>query len=473
VETKKKAEDALHAKPGEGADLGETLSRPLTDLGNAERLDDRYGLLLRYCHPQRSWHHYNGVRWARDEVGIVNEYAQETVRSIYREAAHIDNFDDRKKALAWGIQSESAAKIRAMIECARSLPGIPILPDEFDRDPWLFNCPNGTVDLRDGRLRPHSRDDFLTAMCPTKFDPDARAPRWERFLAEITGDDRDLAGYLLRLIGYCLTGTVREQVFPILWGHGANGKSVFLDTIKAVVGPDYATEAAPDLLVVSKMKQHPTELADLRGRRLVVASETAEGAEMKVQLVKRLTGDERIKARYLYGDFFEFHRTHKTILVTNSAPEIREDTEAVWRRVRMVPFAITIPPEKRDPRLLETLRTEAPGILASLVRGCLEWQRVGLGTAAAVTNATRAYRATSDVVLGFVESECERDTSAWTSFDDLFSAFARWSPRSATETAVAIGLAKHFERSKVGGVRGYQGVRLKAREPREDKPCPV
>jgi putative DNA primase/helicase len=478
---KTKLVEAAHARPGEGPDLGELLSevvgppiRRLTELGNAEFLVDRYGDVIRYSHPTKTWYVWDGTRWTEDRAAMVAEFAQDTTRAMLADSAYRGlTREDRERAAKWALQSESAQRIRAMLELARSIPGVPVMPEDFDRDPWLLNCPNGTVDLRDGRLRPHSRDDLITTLCPTAFDPTARAPRWDRFLTEITGGDDDLAGYLLRLMGYCITGIIREQVFPILWGNGANGKSVFLDTIKAVVGPDYATEAAPDLLVVSKTKQHPTELADLRGRRLVVASETAEGAEMRVQLVKRLSGDDRIKARLCFGNFFEFQRTHKTVLVTNYPPEIREDTEAIWRRVRMFPFAVTIPPEKRDSRLLETLRTEAPGILASLVRGCLDWQRVGLGSASAVTSATTAYRSKSDLVLAFIESECERDPSAWTSFADLLAAFKAWSPRTTTETAVAIGLAKHFERSKSGGLRGYQGVRLRAEKPREEERCPI
>jgi putative DNA primase/helicase len=461
--------------------------RALTDLGNAERLDDRFGLLLRYCHPQRAWYHYDGQRWTRDQVGIVNEYAQETVREIYAQATDISDFDDRKKALAWGIQSESASRIRAMIELARSVPGMPVLPDEFDRDPWLLNCPNGTVDLRDGRLRPHTRDDMLTAFCPTIFDPSAKAPRWEQFIREVTDGDDDLARFVLRYFGYCLTGTTREQIFPILWGPGANGKSVFLDTIKAVLGTDYAVDAAPDLFTLSKSKQHPTELADLRGRRLVVASETEEDAVLRLQLVKRLSGDARIKARFMYGDFFEFDRTHKSILVTNSKPLISEDTEAVWRRIRLVPFTATIPPERRDPRLLERLRAEAPGILASLVRGCLDWQREGLGSAKVVEAASAQYRARTirddrGSIARFVEGHCERDDDAFTLSEDLRERFeaAGFPTLTAKDFGIALK-ALGFQPDRRRDGRGFRGLRLRsgtddlgAESPQEGGfPCPI
>jgi putative DNA primase/helicase len=469
-------EETRDANPGGGVDdlngaMPGPRVRPLTDLGNAERLDDRFGLLLRYCKLQGSWYHYDGQRWARDRTGIVGEYARETVRVIYREAGDISKFEDRKKALAWGIQSESASKIRAMIELAKSLPGIPIVPEDFDRDPWLLNCPNGTVDLRDGRLRPHSQDDLVTALCPTEFDPDARAPRWDQFIREVTDGDDDLAAFVMRLFGYCLTGITREQVFPILWGPGANGKSVFLDTIKAVVGPDYASDAAPELFTLSKSKQHPTELADLRGRRLVVASETEENAVLRVQLVKRLTGDARIKARFMFGDFFEFDRTHKSVLVTNSKPVISEDSEAIWRRVRLVPFTVTIPAERRDPHLLDRLRGEAPGILASLVRGCLEWQRSGLGTAKVVESASAEYRSRmvrdhTKSVVRFVEGHCEKDDAAFTLAEDLRERYesAGFPALSAKDFGLALkGLG--FVPDRRHGGRGYRGVRLRAEGP--------
>lgn len=476
VETKK-IEEALHAKPGDGPDLDHVVGgmpkpklgrplRPLTELGNAERFVDLYGDLCRYCFPQKTWYVYDDQRWARDQSGITDDRAQETVREILRDAADMAESARATATAKWGIQSQTAQKIRAMIDLARSMPGIPILPEEFDRDPWLFNCPNGTVDLRDGRLRPHLRDDFLTALCPTEFDPDARAPRWEQFIREVTDGDDDLAGFLMRFLGYCLTGITREQVFPILWGPGGNGKSVFLDTIKAVVGPDYASDAAPELFTLSKSKQHPTELADLWGRRLVVASETEENAVLKIQLVKRLTGDARIKARFLYGNFFEFDRTHKSVLVTNSKPVISEDSEAIWRRIRLVPFTVTIPPERRDPRLLETLRAEAPGILASLVRGCLEWQREGLGTAKVVESASAEYRSRtvrdhSKSIVRFVEGHCEKDDTAFTLAEDLRERYEAAGYPAVTATAFGLGMKSlGFVPERRHGGRGYGGIRL-------------
>lgn len=461
--------------------------RPPTDLGNAERLNDRHGDDLRYCHPQKSWYHYSGKRWVRDQIGYVNELAQETVREIYldgdpaSDAEALSGLDDfakkqeadlKKKIRAWAIQSEAAPRIRAMIELARSLLGIPVLPEDFDRDPWLLNCPNGTVDLRDGRLRPHSRDDLLTALCPTEFDLDARAPRWEQFLREVTDGDGDLAEFVLRYFGYCLTGITREQVFPILWGPGANGKSVFLDTIKAVVGSDYASEAAPELFTLSKSKQHPTEIADLRGRRLIVASETEQNALLRVQLVKRLTGDARLKARFCFGDFFEFDRTHKSVLVTNEKPVISEDSEAIWRRIRLVPFTVIIPPERRDPHLLDRLiRDEAKGILASLVRGCLEWQRSGLGTAKAVESASAEYRARmahdhADSIGRFVTGHCEKDPEAFTLAEDLRDRYEAAGYRAVSIKEFGQGMeALGFARDRRHGGRGYRGVCLRTQGP--------
>lgn len=479
VETKKKIEDADVVETvgtPTGSPTKPKLGRPsraLTEMGNAERLVDRYGDLVRYCFPQKTWYVFDDQRWARDQSGIIDDRAQETVREILREAADIaETASASGTATAkWGIQSQTAQKIHAMIVLARSRPGIAVLPDEFDRDPWLLNCPNGTVDLRTGRLGPHDRDDMLTALCPTEFDPDARAPRWDQFLREVTDGDDDLRAFVLRYFGYCLTGVTREQVFPILWGPGANGKSVFLDTIKAVVGTDYASDAAPELFTLSKSKQHPTELADLWGRRLVVASETEENAVLKIQLVKRLTGDARIKARFLYGNFFEFDRTHKSVLVTNSKPLISEDSEAIWRRIRLVPFTVIIPAERRDPLLLNRLRDEAPGILASLVRGCLEWQRSGLGTAKVVEAASAEYRSRTvrdhtKSIVRFVEGHCEKDETAFTLAEDLRERYeaAGYPAVTAKDFGLAIKSLGFVPERRHGG-RGYGGVRLRADGP--------
>jgi len=237
---------------------------------------------------------------------------------------------------------------RSSLDLARFQVGIPVQPEQLDADRMLFSCCNGTINLRTGELHPHLRDDLLTELAPVDFDPAAECPLWDRFLSEIMARDVDLLEFLQRLIGHCLTGRIDEQILLIFHGVGANGKSVFFEVVKAMMGDEYATDAAPDLLVTSRSDRHPTEIADLHGRRLVVAVENEEGRRLRVGFVKQSTGDPTLKGRRMKRDFFEFPRTHKTILVTNHRPRVPDSSHAIWRRIRLVPFKVVIPEERQD-----------------------------------------------------------------------------------------------------------------------------
>jgi putative DNA primase/helicase len=331
------------------------------------------------------------------------------------------------------LKSESMERLNAMLESARSEAGIPILPEELNRDGMLLNCGNGTLELRTGKLREHRPEDFITKLCPVAFDPHARCETWLRFLADIfpAGDaakdagDGELIGWLQRFLGYCLTGDVREQILPIFWGKGANGKSTLLNVLLEMLGTDYAIKAPTDLLMV-KGDAHPTEKADLFGRRLVVCLETEEGRRLAESLVKDLTGGDRIRARRMREDFWEFSPTHKVILCTNHKPRIRGTDHAMWRRIRLVPFTVTIPDDKQDKQLPDKLRAEYPGILAWLVRGCLDWQRQGLGLPEAIRMATSVYRCNEDLLAAFLAECCEIHHALRCRASDLYGRFRRW-----------------------------------------------
>ena len=434
--------------------------RPLTELGNAERLVDLHGRDLRYCAPQKSWYWWDGKRWAADVTGEVERRAYETTRTIYLEAAEEPNAERRGDIVKWAGASESEQKIRAMIKLARAVEGVAVAPGEFDTNPWLLNCPNGTLDLQTEQLRAHLRDDLITALCPTPYDPEAASPRFDVFLGEITCGDADLAAYLLRFFGMCLTGAIDDQEFHILWGEGGNGKSVLIDTVRAVVGADFVCNYAPDILVASKTKQHPTELADLRGKRLAVASELEEGAPIRTQLIKQMTGDRRIKGRGMYENFWEFDRTHKSLLVCNSMPVFHEDTNAVWRRIRLVPLNAVVEPERVDLLLIGKLIAEGSGVLASLARGCTEWRRDGLGSCAAIDECTAVLRARHDPVMEFTGTRYVRDEASWVSSEEVFTRFNRSAERPMTDKAFALAMRRlGFTPKKHRGERGYWGLR--------------
>jgi putative DNA primase/helicase len=353
-----------------------------------------------------------------------------------------------KRDMRWCLISESAPRINAMLDLARSEDGIPAVPDELDRDPWLLNVQNGTLDLRTGRLREHRREDLLTKVCPTRYDARAGCPLWGRFLDAVFEGDEELVRFLQRLFGYCLTGEASEQILPIFWGSGANGKTTLINAVTGAIGPDYAGEAVPDLLLVPKGERHLTELAFLFGRRLVVCSEADQGGRLNEARVKRLTGSDKITARRMREDPWEFTPTHKLILLTNHRPTVKGNDHALWRRLRLVPFTVTfwdpddptthgrdLPADLRqDKRLGEKLSAEAPGILAWMVRGCLDWQRGGLTLPAKVQAATRQYRDAEDLLGQFLAECCVAgDKDFRCRSRDLYGAYVKWAEGNGEE----------------------------------------
>ncbi len=394
----------------------------LTDLGNAERFVAQHGESVRYCYPWGKFLIWMGNRWQRDDAGRVYQLAKETVRSIYREAAAAED-ETRRKALAQhATRSEAEAKIKAMLELAKS--EIPVAPDELDADPWLLNAPNGTVDLRSGELHPHHREDLITKMAGAEYDQYAAAPIWAAFLERVLPSE-ELRAFVQRAAGYSATGDTSEQCMIINHGPGANGKSTYQEIVSAALG-EYAMRTPTEMLLIKRAGGVPNDVARLKGARFVTASETEEGRRLAESLVKDLTGQDTISARFMRGEFFDFRPTHKLWLSTNHKPEIRGTDNAIWRRLRLVPWRVTIPPAEQDKKLPEKLRAELPGILAWVVRGCLWWHREGLKAPDEVRQATREYRAEMDVLAGFIADCCERGASKSASSGDLWEAWQRW-----------------------------------------------
>lgn len=390
-----------------------------TELGNAQRLVATRGKDMMHVRGVgfRVW---NGTHWEEDETGQVVRWAKAEARKLWEK---ISTSGDPDTAYRHCTRSESSSGINGTMKLTETEPGIPVAVDALDSDPYLLNTRQGTIDLRTGECRPHDRADRITRCLDIDYDPDARAPLFERFLEEIQPNP-DMRAYLQRQAGYAATGVVSEQELLIPWGGGANGKSVFVDLQLHVLGP-YAGTAPDSLLTAKTFQEHPTELADLQGKRLVVASETEEGAKLRIQLVKKLTGDERIKARRMRQDFFEFRRTCKFWLVTNNKPVVDEGTHAVWRRLRLVPFGVTIPPAQRDRDLLSKLKDEAAGVLAWMIRGAVEWHKSGMQTPNAVREATLTYRAESDRLADYRERLVTGDGYKVTR-SDLFDDYLEW-----------------------------------------------
>lgn len=381
----------------------ELAALPLTDTGNAERLVARHGNDLRFSRAL-GWLCWDGRRWKRDDTGEAERRAKRTVRELYNEAASLNDPDERKNLAVWAKSSESAARRRNLLDLAKSETVVVITPDELDRDDFLFNVKNGTINLRTGEIQPHTRADLITKLAPVEYDPNATCPTFDRFLDETVCGRKDLSRYLQQTFGMYLTGNISEQILFIGIGTGSNGKNTLIDQMTDIWG-DYASETAPGLLVAQKHQQHPTEIADLFGKRLIIASETERNERLRVQFVKRLTGDAKLKGRFMHRDFFEFRRTCKVVLITNNRPVISERTHAIWRRLRLVPFDNVVADKDQDKALPEKLRAESSGILAWLVRGCLSWQQDGIATPEEVRLATSQYQIESDW-LGRFTKEC-------------------------------------------------------------------
>ena len=332
-------------------------------------------------------------------------------------------------------------------------------------------------------MRPHCQEDLLTKLAPVEYDQSARCPQWLDFLGKVFKGDRELIGYVQRLVGYCLTGNVREQILPIFWGNGSNGKTTLIDTLMRVLGEDYAVRAPRDLLLAHKGDQHPTKLARLFGRRLAVCSESPEGGALDEALVKDLTGGDVMTARGMHENYWQFRPTHKVLLVTNHKPVVRGTDEGIWRRPRLIPFgayfwdpampedvALGLPEAyRKDTVVGEKLLAERGGILAWAVEGCLDWQSRGLGAAAAVTDATGEYRAEQDTLGGFLKEECLLEAGRSVKVSELYDTYMLWC-RRVNETFVTsrvFGTAlgrRGFERYTSNGV-WYRGIGLRSASP--------
>ena len=333
-----------------------------------------------------------------------------------------------------------------------------------------------TIDLQTGEQFAPRREDYMTKVAAAK--PGGECPTWLAFLERVTDGDHDLQDYLQRAVGYCLTGCTREHVMFFLYGTGSNGKSVFINTISGMMG-SYAVTAPMDTFLASNVERHPTELAMLRGARLVVAMETEEGRRWSEARLKALTGGDRITARFMRQDFFEFTPKFKLMIAGNHKPSLRSVDEAIRRRMHLIPFTVTIPPEERDERLAEKLKAEWGGILQWAIDGCLEWQRVGLNPPEAARKATDDYLAAEDAFALWLEECCEQTDMAHETTADLFASWKGWAERTGefvgTQKRFAqTMLDRGFEAKRQGGTgkRGFAGIRLARHDYSEDPRYP-
>ena len=395
----------------------------LTDAGNAERFAEQNRLDIRFCDPWKKWIIWDGTRWIIDNTNSILKLAKNSLRNLHFEIGGIKD-DQKRAAIASHIaKSESDAKIRAFLHLAQS--EIPAVPDEFDSDKWLLNLENGTINLRTGEKRPHNSKQMIMKQANVSYDPDAECPVWLSFLDRIFNGNEHLISFLQKAVGYSLTGDTREQCLFILYGSGANGKSTFLYPLRKMLN-DYSQQTSIETFMVKRNDSIPNDLAALKGARFISAVEGEQGRRLAESLVKQLTGGDRIAARFLHAEWFEYEPQFKIFLATNHKPIIRGSDLAIWRRIRLIPFTETIEPEDQDKSLPLKLEQELPGILNWALEGCKQWLESDLKMPDEVKDATEKYRSEMDIISAFFEDKCKLEQNEMVNTTELYRAFAAW-----------------------------------------------
>jgi putative DNA primase/helicase len=424
-----------------------------TDVGNAIRLVRKFGADIRYCFAWEKWLVWDGTRWKIDDVAALVRMAKETARDILFEAAEAVEKEDRLALIKWSLASESSGRIKSMIELAQSEIGIPVQVDDLNANPFSLNLKNGTLDLLTGEMRAHRREDLITKICPAVYDPTEKGYVFDEFLQTIFKGDSTLIEFIRRAVGYSLTGDVKEQALFMCYGIGANGKSTFLDIITELMG-DYA-QSLPMQSLMMKYNDGgvPNDIAKLTGARFVGAVETDEGKRLSESLIKQLTGGDRISARFMRAEFFDFKPSFKIWMGVNHRPVITGTDYGIWRRVKLIPFDVVIPESERDTELPDKLRAEMSGILNWALAGCLEWGNRGLQIPDCVKLATEEYRHDMDKLADFIQERCNVGDAFRARSSELYQAYKQWTEQ---EGARALD-SKKFKLQMLE--RGFTAVR--------------
>lgn len=434
---------------------------PLTDSGNAERLIALFGDYIRYV-PGVGWMVWDDCRWNRDEADHVLGLTKDVARAIRTEADQIADDEQRRRTLKWAKLSESRARREAMRSLAAVEQSVVVSTRELDRDHYLLNVRNGTIELRSGVIRPHDARDLITRIANVEYDPAAECPTFISFLNTIFDSDADLIAFLQRFTGYALTGDTSEHALVMLYGTGANGKTTFIEALASIAG-DYAMQANLETFTTDRGSSSASNhLARLRGARIVFRTELNAGARLAEATVKQVTGGDTISARFLYQEFFEFRPAFKLFMASNYKPHVSTD-DGIWRRIRLVPFAVTIPADERDARLPERLLAESSGILNWALKGTAMWLASGLGSAAAVAGATAEYRDEMDRIGDFIASSTI--AKARIGAGELYQAYVAFASSVGEEPVNqrrfgSLLSARGIQRARASKARFYAGIRL-------------
>jgi putative DNA primase/helicase len=457
-------------------------TRPRTDIGNAERLVDQYGNNLKYCHHFNSWYVWTPSegRWRKDDLEQIYRAAKDVIRRIGVEASRGSTKTSSDELYKWAMACECRAHLIGMTEIAKCDPKIAALPEIWDVDDFSINLLNGTYDLKNFELREHSIKDYNSKIALFEFDKTAKCPNWLKFLNRIfvsREDKYEIISFIQRAIGYTLTGSTKEQSMFLLWGSGANGKSVLIDVIRTMLG-EYGITTDSSTFVSSKGGSDGGrargDIARLAGSRMVCSSENSPDSRLDEQLIKNLTGSDKVTARFLYQEAFEFYPKFKIWWAFNHQPQIYDTTNSIWRRIKLIPFEETIPDDEQDPLLAEKLKVEIPGIFNWAIEGLKNYYELGsLGAPSAISKATKEYREDQDILHEFIMECCEfsTDTDLFGKIydikaKDLYESYKTWNawngdekPMNSTKFGNLLKDRGFKKDRKKDGVH-YFGVRL-------------
>jgi putative DNA primase/helicase len=433
-----------------------------TDTTNAFRLFSKYGTDIRYNALWKKWIVWNGKYWELDSGYLIHDRGLRMIRSIYAELIETADYRDRLEIEKHAVQSESARRRKAFVEVAGWIPDLNITTDDLDKDPWLFNVKNGTINLRTGEFREQRQEDLITKMAKVSYDRAAECPVWKQFLREIMNYNGELIGFIQRAAGWAITGDTSEQTMFILFGSGANGKSTFLNTIMNLLG-DYAIATPTETFMRKTGDQITNDIARLRGTRFVTTTEAEQGKRLSEPLIKQITGNDVMTARFLYGEFFNFIPTFKIFMATNHKPVIKGTDHGIWRRIKLIPFTTRIEEEKQDKHLEQRLMQEGPGILNWLLEGARQWCTGKLQAPAIVVNATDEYRSEMDVIGNFIKECCIQRPDCSIRARELFKVYQDWceenNEHACSERFLGLRLKElGYEQKRLSDGRYWRGL---------------
>jgi len=438
----------------------------LTDATNARRLFEEHGKDIRYLAAWKKWIVWNGKYWDTDEGGaLVHEKGLEMIRNIYDELLKTDDPRERMEIEKYGIISESTRRRESLIKAAQWITELNVKPEELDINPWLLNVRNGTIDVSSGEFRTQCQGEMITKVANVEYNPNADCPQWKLFVREIMDYKTELIEFLQTAIGWAITGDISEQIMFILFGSGANGKSTFLNTIMYLLG-DYATATPTETFMKKNGDQSTNDIARLRGTRFVTTTEAEQGRRLSEPLIKKITGNDQMTARFLYGEYFNFVPTFKIFMATNHKPVIKGTDYGIWRRIRLIPFLTRIEEDKQDKHLEQKLREETSGILNWILEGAERWKRERLKTPAIVLNATDEYKNEMDVIGNFIKESCIQKPEASIRIRELFKAYQEWceqnNEHAVSERFLGLRLKEMgFEQKRTSEARYWLGLGLR------------